>query len=183
MNFFRLDYLNVINSTSRDFFESIRSEHLTKVFIFITDLGNPLTVSSICLVFLMLLWLHKKTGHMFQFLITLLTTALVIFLTKEIVQLPRPTGGLITETGYSFASGHSMFATVFFGLVFYSYKNHIKNRSLRILFLTLSGICVLAIGISRVYLGVHYMTDVLAGFFIGTVITGLSVILHQKHRI
>lgn len=183
MNFFRLDYLNVINSTSRDFFENIRGDQLTKIFIFITDLGNPLTISSICLAFLMFLWLYKKTGHMFQFAATLLTTALVIFLTKQIVQLPRPAGSLIIESGYSFASGHAMFATVFFGLVFYSYKDHVKNRSLRVLFLTLSIICVLAVGISRVYLGVHYMTDVFAGFFIGTVITGISVILHQKHRI
>lgn len=181
MNFFRLDYLNNINSFSRDYFESIRSVELTNIFIFITDLGNPFIISSICLAFLMLLWIHKKTSHMLQFIVTLLSTALVIFLTKEIIQLPRPTGGLINETGYSFASGHAMFATVFFGLVFYSYKDHFKNRTLRLLFIILNILFILAIGISRVYLGVHYMTDVIAGFFIGTIITAISVILHQKH--
>jgi undecaprenyl-diphosphatase len=181
MNFPDLTYSNIINSSSRDFFLHIQNPILTNIMITITDLGNPMSVVMLCLVVLMFMWLHKKTEHMVQFIVAVIATSLLVLLTKDIVQLPRPTGGLITETGYSFISGHATMATVFFGLIVYSYKGHFKKGVARNAFIFLNVLFILVVGLSRVYLGVHYMTDVLAGFFAGSIITAISILSHQRH--
>lgn len=180
MNFLSLNELNSINSASRTFFSSLHTPTLTQWMSFITDVGSPANIALYCLAFLMLLWLHEKRDHFVQFVFTLSVTAVVVVLIKAIVQLPRPTGSIISETGYSFASGHAMFSTVFFLLMLYSYKDSIGNSLLRKAYIALCILAPLMIGISRVYLGVHYMTDVLAGFLIGTIITCVSVIVHQR---
>ena len=95
-----------------------------------------------------------------------LAGAIVIDLVlKEIIQRPRPDGfRLIAETGYSFPSGHSMVAMVFYGLLIYMIWRYEENRGLKWLFCISFSLIVILIGVSRIYLGVHYASDVLAGF-------------------
>lgn len=86
---------------------------------------------------------------------------------KNILQRPRPTEyRLIEETGYSFPSGHSMVSMAFYGFLIYLIYKNVKNQYLKwgaIIFLS---ILIFLIGISRIYLGVHYTSDVLAGFLL-----------------
>jgi undecaprenyl-diphosphatase len=109
-------------------------------------------------------------------------TTVVVYAIKFAVKLQRPTGGLISESGYSFASGHAAFAMMFFLLSFYAYKVHIKSLFVRKMFLLINIFAALCVGISRVYLGVHYMTDVLAGFFLGITIFALSVLILDSYE-
>ena len=92
------------------------------------------------------------------------------YVLKEVVQRPRPEGfRLVAESGYSFPSGHSMVSMAFYGLLIWMVWHYEKNRLLRFLFvLALTGIIVL-VGVSRIYLGVHYASDVLAGFAVALV--------------
>lgn len=84
---------------------------------------------------------------------------------KMIVQRPRPEGfRLIEETGYSFPSGHSMASMAFYGLIIYFVFKYVKNKNAKIIICTILSLLVLLIGISRIYLGVHYASDVIAGF-------------------
>lgn len=182
MSIFYLNELNVINQYFRNLFDSLQNPYLTKWMVFLTDIGGPSSIALYCLALVMLMWLHKKYSHLIQFILTLSTTALVVVITKELIKLPRPTGGLISETGYSFASGHAMFAVVFFTLIAYSYKNHFKNRLIRIFFVGICICMIVTVSVSRVYLGVHYATDVIAGLFIGLIITAVSVLMYEKHQ-
>lgn len=179
-NLLTLDYLNAINSSSKVFFESIHSPILTEIMLIVTDVGSPSSVILYCLVISMVLWLHKKYAHMTQFILTIGASGLVALLTKIIVRLPRPSGGLVSEIGYSFASAHAMVAVTFFMLIAYSYKNSFKSKLAKYALFSLSALATLLIGLSRVYLGVHYMTDVLAGFLIGSIIVGISILLYEK---
>ena len=82
-----------------------------------------------------------------------------------IIQRPRPEDfRLIEETGYSFPSGHSMASMAFYGLIIYFAFKYVKNKNAKIIICTILSLLVLLIGISRIYLGVHYASDVIAGF-------------------
>lgn len=84
---------------------------------------------------------------------------------KAIVQRPRPEGfRLVSEVGYSFPSGHSMISMAFFGLCAWMVWHYEKNRVTKWFYCICFALLVAFVGISRIYLGVHYASDVLAGF-------------------
>lgn len=66
--------------------------------------------------------------------------------------------------GYSFPSGHSMISAAFYGFLIYLIYKKVKNKKFKITLIIVLSILIVSIGISRIYLGVHYTSDVLAGF-------------------
>lgn len=88
-------------------------------------------------------------------------------LIKNVVQRPRPDGfRLVSEWGYSFPSGHSMVAMAFYGFLAWLVWKYEREALTRWFYTFVFAGLILAIGISRVYLGVHYASDVLAGLFV-----------------
>ena len=86
---------------------------------------------------------------------------------KFIMQRPRPTEfRIIEETGYSFPSGHSMVSLAFYGYLVYLIYKYINNKHLKRTLIIILSILICVIGVSRIYLGVHYTSDVLGGFLI-----------------
>jgi membrane-associated phospholipid phosphatase len=103
---------------------------------------------------------------------------------KLAVNRPRPTSDLVqvfsTENGSGFPSGHAMFATVVMGFLAYLAVIHLRRRSLKLL--SFAGLLALIIltGISRVYLGVHWPSDVVGGYLIGAVLLVFLIYLHRN---
>ncbi|RAK65969.1 phosphatase PAP2 family protein [Hymenobacter edaphi] len=89
-------------------------------------------------------------------------------LLKNFYHRPRPLLPLTSASGLSFPSGHAMISASFYGLLIYLTWRHVANRSLRWLLTLLITALILLIGLTRVYLRVHYASDVLAGFAAGT---------------
>lgn len=125
--------------------------------------------SAICLIlvsFLSFFIFKNKKTSIFVWInlisITILNQAL-----KFILHRPRPTDfRIIEENGYSFPSGHSMASIAFYGFLIYLIYKKINNKYLKWGLICFLSILILVIGISRIYLGVHYTSDVLAGFLI-----------------
>ena len=86
---------------------------------------------------------------------------------KYLIMRPRPNiFRIVEESGYSFPSGHSMVSMAFYGYLIYLVYKNMKNKYLKWFLIITLAILIILIGISRIYLGVHYTTDVLGGFLI-----------------
>lgn len=140
------------------------SDFFTPAAKFITNFGGVyfITVCAAVMVFI----LREKREKMLL-IINLLVVTSMNQLLKQILQRPRPTEYRIVDAaGYSFPSGHSMVSMAFYGYLIYLIYKKVKQPLLKWLGMILLGILILLIGISRIYLGVHYTSDVLAGFLI-----------------
>lgn len=160
----------------------MHSPFLTQVMKIITFLGGEIFMSfAVIATILLLIRKHKKDALVFGFL--LVFGLILNLLLKGVFQRARPDlFALVTETTYSFPSGHSMNATVFFlSLTYFIFRNT-RNKKLGIALSIFSGIMVLLIGFSRVYLGVHFPSDVIGGFAAGTLLF-VAVLFFEKSLI
>ena len=140
------------------------SDFVTPIAKFITNFGGAIFLS-IATVMLFLLIKNKKIGLSIISNIVIITV--LNQLLKRILQRPRPTEfRLVEEKGYSFPSGHSMVSMAFYGYLIYLIYRYIKNKYVKWTLITILSILICLIGISRIYLGVHYTSDVLGGFLL-----------------
>ena len=158
--------------------KGMRNPILTNVLKIITNLGSAVALITITILSLIILK-NKKIGLCIT--INLALSTILNLLLKNIIQRPRPEGyRLIEETGFSFPSGHSMVNTAFYGLLIYLIIKNVKNQKLKYSLSLLISILILFIGFSRIYLGVHYTSDVLAGFLISIAyLIVFTTILHD----
>lgn len=136
-----------------------KSDILTNIMKIITFLGSAL---SIILLTVLLIIVVKGKRNKILILINVIVTTLLNQLLKNVFQRGRPIDSIIEESGYSFPSGHSMVSMAFYGfLIYLVHKSNIKYKGLIV---GLLSVLIVLIGISRIYLGVHYPTDVIGGF-------------------
>ena len=146
---------------------NLRSDGLTFIMLFITNFCNPIILILLTLVIL-LICKDKKMGLIIM--INLLVSILLNIIFKGIIQRDRPLEDfLIIESGYSFPSGHSMVSMAYYGLIIYFIYKKIKDKRVRNVLMILIGLLILAIGFSRIYLGVHFASDVIGGFLISII--------------
>lgn len=150
----------IFDSVVYNFISKFINNNLTHIIKFITFLGSATFVIS--LTVLALLFLKNKKIGIFMAL-DLIVITIFQYILKPIFGRIRPVDiNLIEETSYSFPSGHSLTAMAFYGFIIYLiYKSNLKYKKVYIILLS---VLILLIGLSRVYLGVHFITDVLGGF-------------------
>lgn len=140
------------------------SDFATPIAKFITNFGGAIFIIILTVVLFVLIK-NKKIG--ISIISNLVIITAINQILKRIVQRPRPTEyRIIEETEYSFPSGHSMVSMAFYGYLIYLIYKYVKNKYLKWISIILLSILICSIGISRIYLGVHYTSDVLGGFFI-----------------
>lgn len=147
------------------FARDLQSPALTFVLRIITELGGAIVIGIATVV---LFFAIKNKRLSFAILGNIVGVLIVNQVFKFLIQRPRPDEEyrLIEQGGYSFPSGHSMCSMAFYGFLVYLAFRYIKNAKVRIFATAGLGALVLLIGFSRIYLGVHYASDVVAGFLL-----------------
>jgi len=160
-SFYKLDYNLIIWAIS------IRTPLLNKIMFFFTNLGGPVFLTLITLlVSFLLIKKHKKETVLFLIAITMgvvLNLSLKLMFDRQRPQIFP----LAIENTQSFPSGHAMNNFIFYSLLVYLTYHLSKNKKLTLLTGIFSIIMIILIGFSRIYLGVHYFTDILAGYVAG----------------
>ncbi|HMK03118.1 MAG TPA: phosphatase PAP2 family protein [Ferruginibacter sp.] len=154
-----------------------------KFMLMITSLGNHQVLIPSNL-FLILGFVISKDQHNYILAVLLvsLSSLLLMFILKRVFRRKRPLTPLLFQArGLSFPSGHAMMSVAFYGLLLHMLFNAGINPNLYIPLSIVIILLILAIGFSRVYLQVHYVSDVLAGFVVGG--SWLYVCLHVLKKL
>lgn len=140
------------------------------------------SVPFLCCAVLALLLLPKSRRKLgIPTCIAMVSCVAINQLVKFLVERKRPDIlVLTTENGFSFPSGHSMGALVFYGLLIYFALRYLKKRNRRVLLCFACTAMILLIGISRIYLGVHFFSDVLGGFLLGGTILFVFLFFYER---
>ena len=163
------------------YFESVEhmSDILTNILIFITNFGGPIGISLICITIFLIPKLRNKLGLPVSIAVS--TSFILNIILKLIFARERPDIlRLVTENSYSFPSGHAMINMALYTvLIIYAYKS-IKSKRIKYPLIIAMMLLVIAIGFTRIYLGVHYAGDIIGGWLLGFAI-GLSVYMLMKN--
>lgn len=159
--------MQMIDQSVLNFFISLRVEWLSFIFLVITYSGSYVVISGLTALSALSFYIHKHYLRILTLLVSVLGSAMTVYLLKNIFYRARPlTEALYLETTYSFPSGHAAMAMALYGFIFYTIwthqRHHLKNP-----FIIFLGILIILVGVSRLYLGVHYFSDVLAGYATG----------------
>ncbi len=153
----------------------------TRLMLIISFLGNhSFLIPANLLLLAYFLYIRNKEAAL-MVAIASLTSVLVMSLLKRSFQRLRPSGPLVDGiTNFSFPSGHAFMAVAFYGLLIWWVDVTVYNKYLRRSLIAFFVLLILLIGLSRIYLRVHYATDVLAGFFFGTAWLLISFFIADK---
>ena len=135
-------------------------------FLFVTRMGNENVIIVFIIMLLFMLKDKERILLLFSSLISVVSNQGI----KHLLMRKRPDVlHLIKQGGYSYPSGHSMIAVAVYGLLIYFVCSKIKNKYLKYGLSLLLVLLIISIGISRIYVGVHYISDVLGGFLLAII--------------
>ena len=160
-------------------FFSLRGPVLNSIVIAITHLSDTVTIVAFCVV---LLVLPNRKQYGVPLSLAALGGLAFYKPMKHFFLRARPDAALhlVEQGGFSFPSGHSVTSVIFYGLSIYLLSKHCKNQRLRKVLTVICGFLALSIGPSRIYVGVHWPTDVLAGWCIGGVVLLVSICILER---
>lgn len=166
------------------FFRGLESQSLTGIMKFFTYIGSgiPATVISIAVLFILYTVLHHRR-ELILFIWVVIGSALLNETLKLVFHRARPTlYRIVHANGFSFPSGHSMAAFSLYGVIAFLLWRHISTSTGRGLLIIGSSAMILTIGVSRIYLGVHYPSDVLGGFLASGCWCAFSIWFYQRYQ-
>lgn len=155
-----LEYIIKIDMWIHEHISQIYSPFLTKIMIVITSIDNTIPITIITILIGVYLFLKKDYKDMLFLIISMGGASSLMFIIKDIVARVRPSMQIVEVSGYSFPSGHATISTALAFTLFLILKDKSKYIKSLILF---TFITPLIISFSRVYLNVHYLSDVIAG--------------------
>ncbi len=150
------------------FLENYVSDRNNKIMNFFTFLGKHDFLIPANLILIAFFLFKKHKWYSIKIPAIALSSLALMVLLKNLFNRPRPDIPLLYEAaGLSFPSGHALMSVTFYGLLIYIIFKMVQSRQLKWTLIVLLILLIIIIGFSRIYLRVHYTTDVIAGFSIG----------------
>lgn len=174
------DKLNFLDQTIYNFIIRFKSSFLTSFFKFITFFAS---IEWFVILGIIILIFNKDRKLNLVMILYLIFIALITFFMKSLFIRERPYDlMIIEEIGYSFPSGHSSVSLAFYGFVSYLVYKSKLVKGKKILLISLLLAFSFLIGISRIYLGVHYPSDVMAGFMVGIIYLMIFILVYDIEK-
>ncbi|MFA4817891.1 MAG: phosphatase PAP2 family protein [Parcubacteria group bacterium] len=173
-------FLN-IDSHVENFFLSIRGQGGVDFFSAVTWLGEWKILIFVVVLIAVIFWLKNKKEYILPFLITVGGAGISGQIFKIIFERVRPIGDLKTGDPFSFPSGHALIAVAFYGFLVYYFWQTSKDQVQKYFFLIMGLILILLIGASRLYLDMHYFSDVIGGYILGAIWLAIGIYFHRKN--
>ncbi|MDP3900610.1 MAG: LssY C-terminal domain-containing protein [bacterium] len=171
------DVITFFDVRAASFLAVFRSEELVEFFLWVTVLGSWQVALIFCLAFVAILWLWRQRSYIAPFVSVVIGSEVFVWLGKLIFYRIRPETAVYTETSFSFPSGHAAVAVALYGFITYFCLRFFKKWQLQVNIFFAGIMLILFIGFSRLYLGVHYVSDVWGGYLAGALwlIIGISI--------
>ncbi len=155
------------DARARALFEALVTPEAARYVVYLTNTGGFVGTLALVVVVALLLGWRKRWWRAFELAVTTGLGALVVLALKAIFARSRPEAGFVTETGFSYPSGHAFMAVVFYGYLAWLAWGSTDSAALRFLAPAGSLVMIALLGASRLYLGVHWLTDVVGGYLAG----------------
>lgn len=165
--FLALGFLNYFDLVISDNISTLWNPFFNSFFIILSQYIFDTKVLCVFAILFFLFNFKKDKVKSFIFLFIVGLTAVISEGAKYLFSKPRPTDSLVLETSFSFPSSHASISFVLFILIYFYFENNFKNKKL---FLSFGVFLILLIGFSRIYLNVHYLSDVLGGYLLGAIV-------------
>jgi len=163
-----MDPIVALDSRIENLLYAFRDPLLVKVFLWITLLAKAPVSLGFALLLVVLFFLRDRREFILPLMVTLGGSSLFNLLGKVAIHRQRPAGvGVYAEASYSFPSGHSTTAAALYGFAVYCLWRRAATWGMRLNVLFAGIFLVASIGFSRLYLGVHFLSDVLGGYLLG----------------
>lgn len=166
------------------FIQGLETPSLTAIMKFFTLMGSFKMIALIAIIVIIFLYIVlKHRSELILFTIVIIGARILNRFLKEFFQRTRPDFHRLIEIGgYSFPSGHAMNAMAAFGILTFLLWRHILSRRGRTFLIVLSSLFILMTGISRIYLGVHYPSDIIAGYLASGFWVAMAIWIYQKYK-
>ena len=171
--------MDVLDKSLFELLIKLKCKPLTNILYVITEIGSTIGVIIVLITSLISFIKTKKLSDFKYVLMNTIIGVLLMKGIKEIVRRVRPSWKWIKEGGYSYPSGHTISAVLLYGTLLLIVSKNVQGKLRKPLIAFLS-IMMILIPISRIYFGVHYLTDVLASVILGFIILIITNIIMDK---
>ncbi|PKV62593.1 phosphatase PAP2 family protein [Pontibacter ramchanderi] len=168
-----------VDKAFTQFLFSMRSEWLSQTFYALTQLGTREATFAVGGLATIVFLYNRRYTAVLAFWLTMAGVGLSVQYGKKVISRDRPTEvAFYPERNFSFPSGHATTSMALWGILAYFGYRHLYRKRLRNAVVAAAGMLILLVGFSRIYLGVHFLSDVLAGFLLGAmwVLLGISIV-------
>ncbi len=152
----------------------------TAVFLGITKLGDARYITIVALALAIVLIKHDRLGYAAGLTVSLIGSLMGSYAIKLLIERPRPLAPILDVAGYAFPSMHAACAMGLYGFLIYAVVRLMHPPHHRAPIVALLSALILLIGISRVYLGAHYPSDIVGGFVVGAVFVWLGMVIERR---